>query len=130
MPAIPKPARPFKVHGPVPVQSGSPRATLIRVATALCARIVKRRDGRCLFKGLVPDVPCWGPLEAAHIWTKGSHPAVRFEPDAIVSACHQHHAWGGAHDTAWRTLCRRIVGAARFDAMGARSHVPGRCRIR
>jgi hypothetical protein len=134
MTPLPKPTPRFKVHGRVQAVSKSTPAQLRKEASDLCSRIVKRRDGRCLFKGLVwqgsdgtpafdasAEVPCWGPLEAAHVWTRKSRPAVRFDPAAILTACHQHHAWGHAHEREWLNLCRNLIGPRRFDALEVRS---------
>jgi hypothetical protein len=121
MTPLPKPTPRFKLHGRVQAVSKSTPAQLRKEASELCARIVKRRDRSCRLKDQVPDVPCWGPLDAAHFWTKRSRPAARFNPEAILAACRQHHQWGHANETAWLALLRDLVGAARFAQLEAAS---------
>lgn len=62
----------------------------------LWAKII-RNSNRCLAKGFGP---CSGPLQAAHIYSKKTHRATRFDLQNGVCLCLRHHFLWHADD-AW-----------------------------
>jgi 5-methylcytosine-specific restriction endonuclease McrA len=54
----------------------------------------RERDGdTCQAAHLVPQVPCYGPLEPHHIAKRSTSPAGIYDPENVVWICHQHHSW-------------------------------------
>ena len=56
---------------------------------------VAKRDGGCVARRLVPEVPCWGRIDPHHILPRG-----RGGPDTaenLACLCRAHHDWVHAH---------------------------------
>lgn len=68
------------------------KATIKRRLDAMCREIVLNRDRyRCqLVKAGLG--PCGGHLQACHIYGKGAHGHMRYEPDNVITGCWRHHA--------------------------------------
>lgn len=72
--------------------------------------------------------PYFGPnagarLHAAHVFSKGGFPHLRYDLDNGLSLCYRHHRWWAHIDpvdfTEW---VRKHLGEAKFEALKARAH--------
>lgn len=76
-----------------PLKPVSDRQKVIAGLDAAWSRRVRERDRRCVLRGQVPEVRCWGGLAAHHIWPKEDYPARRHDESNGVTACAAHHDW-------------------------------------
>lgn len=82
-----------KPRKPLPVESEKrkrERPTRAKVAAAAKAR-------GCAGRELVPEVACWGPLDADEIVSRGRRPGGHLDPDNVWGLCRGHHEWKGLH---------------------------------
>lgn len=52
---------------------------------------------------------CSDRLETAHILGKAAHPAIEFDPDNVVTLCHEAHSWFTCHPAAWRDFIEALL---------------------
>ena len=68
----------------------SARSEAIRQAIA--------RDGnRCWAQDLVPEVACWGPLDADEYDPRAQRPGGHLDPTNVQMLCRAHHDWKHTH---------------------------------
>lgn len=53
---------------------------------------VHERDRGCVARSLVPDVRCWGPMDADEILPRGRGGSP-IDPANVQSLCRAHHDW-------------------------------------
>lgn len=112
------------------IRAKSDRAEIIARCDGLVKQLVVRRDGpNCRRCGRAPGPGRVGAIHAAHIRSKGAHPALRFRPENVMLLCYRCHAhfWHGADPGPvweWARAALGIELLCRLDVMaGAR---PGR----
>lgn len=55
------------------------------------------RDGGCVARELVPEVRCWGPLDADERIPRSLYPGGHLDLDNVQILCRAHHDWKGLH---------------------------------
>lgn len=54
---------------------------------------MRRAGGRCQLADVVPEITCWGPLDADEIAGRGRRPGGHLDVDNVQIACRAHHEW-------------------------------------
>jgi hypothetical protein len=126
MTALPKPAH--RVRAPRPIRRGaSPRIRKGSKAGDYRARIKYANDlWRRLIYAKEPCGACprcfarqWH--DAAHCWTKGAYPALRFEIDNGAPLCRACHRRIDSDHQAKEDFFRRYIGPVRYEALRLRA---------
>ena len=77
------------------------------------AHVLERDGRRCRFCGKPGN-------EWAHILTRGTAPALRWDPQNAVTLCHGDHAYFTDHPTQWKTWVAREFGEGYWDMLKRR----------
>lgn len=64
---------------------------------AVVEQAMRQADGVCQGRDLVPEVGCWGPLDAHEVIPRGVRPGSHLEPALVLVLCRVHHEWAHAH---------------------------------
>lgn len=107
-----------------PIKRRGKRAILNRELDALWSRVVRQRAGnRCEVDG------CNGSPQGAHIFPKGSYPALRHDPDNGASLCWAHHlgprGWH-KHPLFWAEWIEKKRGRDFMRKLGLRAQTASR----
>lgn len=99
------------------------RGSILKELDDLLRDVVLRRDGfRCLKCGAETKPGRGGGLQAAHIFPKGSYPAMRYELDNVICLCARCHIFGPQawhkHPIAALDWVRAHFGEARLNHLG------------
>lgn len=70
----------------------SKRRPTVKQLDALCRQVVMARDRNQCQLVRAGMGACGGHLQACHIYGKGAHPALRFDPENVIAGCWRHHA--------------------------------------
>lgn len=57
------------------------------------ATAMRRAGGRCELAAAVPEIACWGPLDADEIEGRGRRPRGHLDDRNVQIACRAHHTW-------------------------------------
>jgi hypothetical protein len=60
---------------------------------AAVEKAMRRSGGECVGKAIVPEVPCWGPMDVP----RGVRPGGHLDGDNVQMLCRAHHDWKHAH---------------------------------
>lgn len=91
----------------LPNESAKRRAE--REARRAAVDAVLARDGyRCVARDLVPEVTCWGPLDADERASRGVAPGGHLDVDNVQVLCRGHHEWRHANPTEARARGLRV----------------------
>lgn len=58
--------------------------------------VFERADYRCQAAELVPQVVCFGGLDAHEVASRGTHPGSHLDATKVIAICRGHHSW--VHD--------------------------------
>lgn len=81
---------------PIAKVSAKRKAEEAERASVKVAALV-RAGNRCEAAALVPEVACWGPLDADEIVPRGVYPKGHLDLENVQIACRAHHDWKHEH---------------------------------
>ena len=58
---------------------------------------MRRSGGQCVAKDLVPEIDCWGPLDADEVAPRSARPGGHLIADNVQMLCRAHHDWKHAY---------------------------------
>lgn len=68
------------------------RAALKGAREATVQAVLERDRHQCRAQQLVPEVRCWGPLDAHEVLTRARGGSIT-DPDNGIATCRSHHDW-------------------------------------
>ncbi len=122
---------PLKRKAPLRSKAAKPRRRRRLVAIvgktkrdAEFSRMVRERAGwKCERCGQYFGPKAGARLHAAHIFSKGGFPHLRYDPDNAVSLCSRHHRFWAHIDAAdFIQWVRGYIGEAKYEALTARAY--------
>ena len=88
------------------------RARLRKDLDKLWSLVIRKRDGKCLW----PDCGKTASLQASHIYSRGAHPATRWDLANGFALCLRHHLYGWHRDPIYAMdLAKNIIGSSVFE---------------
>jgi hypothetical protein len=103
----------------------TPRAKAKRSLAYLWrVKVREKNGGRCVAASR--SIQCNGPIEAAHCFAKGPHPALQFAPWNGLPLCKAHHRWYTNRPGFWFDFLYGYWGAKQYDANKMRLILAGR----
>ena len=73
--------------------------------------VFEKADYRCEAAAIVPQVVCFGGLDAHEITPRATHPGAHLDPTVVIAICRGHHTWthqNPADAYAYGLLVRRV----------------------